>query len=150
MRISQNGVDLIKHFESLRLTAYPDPATGNKPWTIGYGSTEGVVKGMTITQQQAEQMLEKDLLNFETGVNKIAKNCTQSQFDALCSFSFNLGLINLERSTLLRLHNAEKYSEVPAQFLRWNRANGAVMAGLTRRRTAESLLYAGKDWDQHE
>lgn len=85
---------------------------------------------------------------FEKAVNKIAPRCSQEQFDALVSFAFNCGPINLERSTLLKLHNAGKYEEVPAQFNKWTRANGAVMSGLVRRRKAESLLYQGKDWKE--
>lgn len=142
MKTSAKGLALIKSFEGCRLVAYPDPATGGDPWTIGYGTTDGVRPGMTITQQEAENLLRKDLDKFEKGVAELVKvDITQSMFDALVSFSYNVGLANLKSSTLLRMVNARDFQGAAQQFVRWNRAAGKVMNGLTRRRLAESDLF---------
>ena len=136
----QRGIDLIKQFEGLRLTAYQDMVG---VWTIGYGHTGRDVKaGMTITQQQAEQLLINDLAQFERGVNDLVTvQINQNQFDALVSFSYNLGVGALQKSTLLRLLNAGSYQPAADEFPRWNRAGGNVVAGLTRRRYAERQLF---------
>lgn len=139
MRISPRGIELVKQFEGCKLTAYVCPAG---VLTIGYGSTGPHVKaGMKIDGAQANTLLLKDLERFEAGVNRLSKKHTQGQFDALVSFAFNLGLGNLEKSTLLKLHNAGKHTEAADQFKRWNKAGGKVLAGLTRRREAEAALY---------
>ena len=143
MKISDAGLNLIKEFEGCRLKAYPDPATGGKPWTIGYGHTKGVQPGDVITQAQADAFLREDVAEFERSVNKLAPITTQSQFDALVSFAFNLGAANLEKSTLLKKHRAGDYAGASQEFVKWNRAAGRVMAGLTRRRLAEAELYGG-------
>ena len=142
MQISDNGISLIKRFEGCILTAYPDPATGDDPWTIGFGHTgPDVHPGLTITQDRAESLLRADLHRFEAGVSVAAAPCSQGQFDAMVSFAFNLGLKALLGSTLLRLHKAGDHAGAADQFKRWNRAAGRVMAGLTRRREAEAELY---------
>lgn len=139
LKISPRGIDLVKQFEGCKLTAYVCPAG---VLTIGYGSTGPHVKeGMKIDGAQANALLLKDLERFEAGVNRLSKKHTQGQFDALVSFAFNLGLGNLEKSTLLKLHNAGKHTEASDQFKRWNKAGGKVLAGLTRRREAEAALY---------
>jgi lysozyme len=92
MQISEKGLALIRQFEGLRLTAYPDPATGAQPWTIGYGHTGNVKPGQVITQEQADAFLRQDCARFAAGVSATAGKCTQGQFDALCSFAYNLGL----------------------------------------------------------
>lgn len=139
MKISKRGIDLIKEFEGCKLTTYKCSAGVD---TIGYGSTGAHVKpGMKITQAESEALLIKDLARFESGVSRLAKKTTQGQFDALVSFAFNLGLGNLESSTLLKLHNADKYTEAADQFKRWNKAAGKVLSGLTRRREAERSVY---------
>lgn len=144
MRTSQKGLALIKSFEGLRLTAYPDPATGADPWTIGYGSTRGVLKGMTITAEQAERMLVNDVQRFEPQVDHLVKvPLSQGQWDALISFTYNLGAANLESSTLLKLLNDGNYAGAADQFPRWNKAAGKVMAGLTKRRAAEREMFIG-------
>ena len=141
-RINKAGLDLVKISEGLRLHAYPDPATGGDPWTIGYGSTgKDVYRGVVITEEQAEALLLKDLSRFEAGVTKLAPMSTDNQFAALVSFAFNLGLENLKTSTLLRMHNAGDYKGAQKQFIRWNKANGKIMPGLTTRRQAEATLY---------
>lgn len=141
MVTSQAGIDLIKQFEGVRLKAYPDPATGAEPWTIGIGHTGGVRPGDVITEARAEQLLRLDLGRFELAVRKLCPIATQSQFDALVSFAFNCGEDNLKTSTLRRLHNDGDYTGAANQFARWNKAAGKVMLGLTRRRAAEAALY---------
>lgn len=142
MKTSQRGVDLIKTFEGLKLTAYLCPAN---VWTIGYGTTRGVQKGMTITAAEAERLLRADLAVFEAGVSKAVKvPLEQHEFDALVSFAYNVGLGAFQKSTLLRLLNAGDKAGAAKQFDRWNKAGGKVLAGLTRRREAERKLFEGK------
>lgn len=142
MHTSQKGLDLIKSFEGLRLTAYKCPAD---VWTIGYGTTAGVKPGQTITKERAEELLREDVKRFEEQVLRLVKMpLTQGQFDALTSFVYNLGAGNLSNSTLLRLLNAGDYAGAAAQFERWNKAGGKVLAGLARRRAAERALFEGK------
>lgn len=141
MKISRAGLDLIKRFEGCETTAYRCPAG---ILTIGYGSTGPHVKqGMTITEEEAEKLLLKDVARFEEGVSHIVGTTTQNRFDALVSFAFNLGLGNLMSSTLLKKHRAGAFGAAADQFSRWNKANGRVLAGLTRRREAEAALYRG-------
>lgn len=140
MKISQKGINLIKMFEGLSLKAYKD-SVGIV--TIGYGSTgPHVSMGQTITEVQAEALLKTDIARFERGVSDLVTvPLNQNQFDALVSFSFNLGLGNLKSSTLLRKLNSLDYSGAAKEFERWNRAGGKVLAGLTRRRIAERDLF---------
>lgn len=151
MKTSEDGIKLIKEFESMILTAYPDPATGGEPWTIGYGHTSqagppAVFKGLRITKQEAEDILQKDLLKYEAGVEKLVKGpITQNQFDALVSFAFNCGLGNLEKSTLLKKVNSKDFDKVPAEFMKWTKANGREMKGLVRRRRAETAMWRNVD-----
>ena len=145
MKLSQRGFDLIKQFEGYSSKAYPDPATGGAPWTIGYGTTKGVKPGMVITAEQAEKMLREDVAKFESGVSALLKvPTTQGQFDAMVSLAYNIGLGNFGKSTLLRKHNEKCYSCAAGQFPAWNRAAGKVMNGLTRRRNAERAMYMGQ------
>lgn len=142
MKLSQRGIDLIKQFEGYSSKAYPDPATGGAPWTIGYGTTKGVKPGMIITAEQAEKMLRGDVAKFESGVSSlITAPTTQGQFDAMVSLAYNIGLGNFGKSTLLKKHNARCYTCAADQFRVWNRANGKVMNGLTKRRAAERQVY---------
>lgn len=142
MKLSQRGIDLIKQFEGYSSKAYPDPATGGAPWTIGYGTTKGVKPGMIITAEQAEKMLRDDVAKFESGVSSlITSPTTQGQFDAMVSLAYNIGLGNFGKSTLLKKHNARCYTCAADQFRVWNRANGKVMNGLTKRRAAEREVY---------
>lgn len=141
MKTSQKGIDLIKKFEGCRLEAYRCPAG---VWTIGYGHTKGVQERMKITQAQAEEFLREDLRVYEQAVERCVKvPLSQNQFDALVSFCYNCGGEALRTSTLLRLLNESKYSEAAGQFLRWNKAGGKVLAGLTRRREEERALFLG-------
>lgn len=140
MKISQKGISLVKGFEGLELKAYKDSVG---VVTIGYGSTgPHVYMGQVITEAQAEALLIKDLSRFESGVTELVKApLTQNQFDALVSFSFNLGLGNLKSSTLLKKLNAKDYIGASEEFERWNKAGGKVLNGLTRRRLAEKELF---------
>jgi len=144
MKISPEGLALIKKFEGCELEAYQCSAG---VWTIGYGHTKGVEEGMTITKDQAEQMLLEELIEYEVAVEEAADNqLDQCMFDALVSWTYNLGPTNLNKSTMLKVLNAGEYDEVPAQIKRWNKVNKQVNEGLVRRREAESLLFEGKEW----
>ena len=141
MRTSQRGLSLIKSFEGLRLQAYQDSIG---VWTIGYGATRGVKAGMKISKEQAERMLLNDVQRFESEIERlVTAKLNQNQWDALISFTYNLGAANLESSTLRRLLNAGNYVAAAEQFPRWNKAGGQVLAGLTRRRAAERDLFMG-------
>ncbi len=145
-RVDQKGIDLITSFEGLYLTPYLCPA--NVP-TIGYGTTRyynGVKVSMSdlpITKEKAIEYLMHDLHTFELAVDAIAiDTVTQNQFNALVSFAYNLGSNALKGSTLLKKVNINPNDPTIAQeFPRWNRADGKVLKGLTRRREAESALY---------
>lgn len=151
MKTSQDGIDLIKKFEGLRLTAYPDPGTGGEPWTIGYGTTSSagvgkITKGMKITQVQAESMLVRSLAAYEAGVLKaLSASPAQHQFDAMVSLAYNIGLTNFSRSSVVKYLNAGLVEKAAGAFLLWNKAAGKVMPGLTRRRAAERDLFLKPD-----
>lgn len=150
MRTSQNGIAVLKHFESCSLSAYPDPATGGAPWTIGWGHTgPEVAPGLVWTQAKADAQLLADLAAREITVScAVTGGLSQGQFDALADFVYNLGAGNFEGSTLLKLVNAGDMAGAAGQFSRWNRAAGKPMRGLTRRRAAEAALFAGKTGTQ--
>jgi lysozyme len=144
MQISQQGVELIKHFEGCRLEAYLCPAG---IWTIGYGHTLDVKEGDRVDQEAAEAFLIEDLEEFEDHVQRLVEvDLSQDQFDALVSWTFNLGYGNLAASTLLARLNDGLYDEVPEQIKRWTRAGGRVLEGLVKRRNAEAALWEGRDW----
>lgn len=144
MQTSDKGIALIKQFEGCKLTAYQDSVG---VWTIGYGWTKPVDgkpirAGMTINQETAERLLKTGLVSYESDVSRLVKvGLTQGQFDALVSFTYNLGARSLSTSTLLRKLNAEDYAGAADEFLRWNKAGGKVLNGLTRRREAERALF---------
>jgi len=158
--INKAGIDLIKYFEASGdfkeggdkrfLKSYKD-AVG--VWTIGYGHTgkehnDGSVKeGMTITPEEADDLLLYDIAGFAKAVRSLVKvNLNQDQFAALVSFAFNLGTGNLGSSTLLRLVNAGDLEGAAAQFGRWVYAGKTKLNGLVKRRAAERILFNGKDW----
>ena len=143
MRISEEGLDFIAEHEGLKLAAYPDPGTGNEPWTIGVGHTIGVQLGDTCTREQALEWLSEDCETAEKCVNNSVRvDLTQSQFDALVSLVFNIGTGNFRRSTLLaRLNEGADDDVVAKQFSVWNRAGGRVMDGLSNRRADEAALF---------
>ena len=146
MKISQEGLALIKKFEGCELEAYQCPAG---VWTIGFGSIKGVKEGDKINKDEANHLLEEEMIEYEGYINNLVKvPLKQYQFDALCAWVFNLGSGNLQESSLLRVLNDGKYDEVPQQIKRWNKANGEVLEGLIRRREAEALLFQGKEWHE--
>ena len=140
MNISQKGIDLIKEFEGLRLEAYRCPA--GIP-TIGYGTTKGVEMGIKITKDEAERLLKKDIEQFENGVlSRLRVKVNQNQFDALVSFAYNVGLGNFSKSNLLRLLNGgQPIGNIAKEFLKWNKAGGKILKGLSNRRDAEMKLF---------
>lgn len=145
MRTGPEGIALIKKWEGLRTDAYLDPV--GIP-TIGYGHTEGVYMGQSITPEDAERLLLADLRKFESYVNSyVTAPLNQSQFDALVSFTYNLGPGRLRDSTLLKKVNANPSDPtIPAEFDRWVYAGGTRLAGLVSRRREEAELYAGDAW----
>lgn len=139
MTISDAGLNLIKRFEGLRLTAYDD---GVGVQTLGYGHTRGVKAGDTCTQEQADEWLREDVADATAAVARlVTADLTQSQRDALISIVFNIGEGAFERSTLLRKLNAGDYEGAANEFPRWNKGGGRVLAGLVKRRAAERELF---------
>jgi lysozyme len=146
MQISQEGLALIKKFEGCELEAYKCPAG---VWTIGYGHTKDVKEGDKINKDEANYLLQEEMIEFESYIDDMVEvELNQSQYDALCAWVYNLGPSNLGSSTLLKVLNEGKYEEVPQQIKRWNKANGEVLTGLIRRREAEALLFQGKEWSE--
>ena len=141
MQTSPQMRKLIEGFEGCRLNPYQDSVG---VWTIGFGHTgDDVYQGCgAIDQATADQMLADDLTDFENSVSHLCPKTTQQQFDALVSFSYNLGSGALQNSTLRRKHNAGDHAGAAAEFGRWNHAGGRVLAGLTRRRAAEAAVYS--------
>lgn len=148
MPISNDGIKLVKQFESCKLKSYLCPAG---KLTVGYGHTSDagppkVVAGMTITLAEADEILRKDLEKFlDAVVEHVRVPLTWHQRDALVSFVFNVGEAQFSRSTLLKKLNRGDYEAVPTELMRWNKANGKELAGLTRRRRAEAKLWRGLD-----
>ena len=143
MRTSANGIEIIKAHEGLVLHAYPDPGTGGEPWTIGYGHTKGVQPGMSISEEKAEELLIEDLAGFEKAVTDLLPiPFTQSEFDALVSFTFNVGAYALETSTLRKrlLADEPRCWVYQKELPRWNKGGNGPMPGLTRRRQEEADL----------
>ena len=139
--ISKNGLDLIRQYEGLRLTAYM-PTPNDKP-TIGYGHTKTARMGMTIRVHEADELLKDDLKWVEDTVNiHVVTYINQNQYDALCSFVYNLGATNFRKSTLLRKLNNNDHSGAAKEFKRWNKQQGSVLRGLTKRRIAEATLFS--------
>ena len=139
MKISEEGIGLIKRFEGCKLKSYQDSVG---VYTIGYGSTRGVGEGDVITQEEAERRLLADLETVEKCINNsVAVELTQQQYDALCSFTFNLGCGALRGSTLLKKLNDGDDDGAAQEFSRWNKAGGQILAGLVSRRKAEHDLF---------
>ena len=124
--------------------AYPDPGTGGNPWTIGWGSTGPEVTPETIwTQQQAEESLDKHLLYFCTGVLKLSPKLLKEparRLAAIISFAYNCGLGNYRISTLKKRVDAQDWAGACEEIVKWNKAGGRILPGLTRRRQAEAAL----------
>jgi lysozyme len=147
MKVSNNGLELIKKFEGCRLTAYPDAGTGGAPWTIGYGWTHSVKElpvqaGMTISQTMAEDLLRIGIVQFEKCVSQLLQvSVNQNQFDALVSFAYNVGKTKFANSTLLKLVNESDFDGAAMQFSHWNKASSNVLPGLIYRRAAERECF---------
>jgi lysozyme len=137
---SGNGLALTEQFEGCELTAYQDQVG---VWTIGYGHTgPDVVSGLSISLEQAQDFLAQDVLSAAACVNNhVTIQLAQNEFDALVDFVFNLGVGAFTGSTLLRDLNAGNISDAAAQFDLWDHAGGAVVAGLLRRREAETAMF---------
>lgn len=146
MKVSQRGLDLIKKFEGFSPVPYLCPA--GVP-TIGYGTTyyeEGLPVSMVdkvITEEMAEDLLKKHVETYENGVKQgVKQTINQNQFDALVSFTYNVGVANFLRSTLLKKVNIDPYDlTIEKEFLKWVNAGGKRLAGLVKRRQMESQLY---------
>lgn len=140
-------LDLIKSFEGFSGKAYPDPGTGDEPWTIGYGTTvypsgNKVREGDTCEKDEAEIWLKSQVGTFRAAVQGLVKvPCNDTMLDALTSLAYNIGTGAFSRSTLLRLLNEGNYVEAAAEFNRWNLAAGKVLPGLTARRKTERELF---------
>lgn len=145
MKMTPQGLELIKSFEGLSLKAYRCPAN---VLTIGYGHTSvaGAPKvsiGMTITKDEAEQILIRDLRQYEDAVRQAVKvPINDNMFSALVSFCYNVGPSNFKSSSVLKEVNAKRFDLVPSRLALWNKANGKVLQGLVRRRAAEGDLFA--------
>ena len=136
MKISDNGLNLIKKFESCKLKAYKCVST-EKYYTIGWGHYGVDVKAnMVITQEQADSMLVSDIKKFEKYVNATGLKLNQNQFDALVSFTYNCGNGNLKKLIANRT-----LPEISEALLLYNKSGGKVLAGLTRRRKTEKMLF---------
>ena len=149
MHMSQEGIDaLIKKFEGCKLKAYRCP---RGICTIGYGHTNAAGAPMiddssVITQEQANDILRRDLVQYEDSVNKLVKQpLTQHQFDALVDFVYNEGEHNLATSTMLKKINAGQFQDVPAELAKFNKAGGKVLPGLVRRRQSEANWWLAAD-----
>lgn len=156
---TSEGIQLIKMYEGCPTdedgNAVAYRCAANKK-TLGFGSLHlkdgtPVQDGMKITMQEAQELLEHELVGFEKSVRELIDvELNDDQFSALVSFCFNLGSNALKISTLRKVLNEKQYNEVPDQIRRWNKAtvNGEkiVLDGLVRRRNAEALLFQSKDW----
>lgn len=156
MKVSDKTIHMIKHHEGVRTKPYQCPAL---LWTVGVGHVidpqharvkladrkqlpipEGWDRVLTMTE--VDEILRKDLARFEAGVLRLCpKTADQGHFDALVSFAFNVGLGNLQNSTLRQKHNRGEFEAAAEEFLKWNKAGGKVLKGLDNRRKDERALY---------
>lgn len=143
MMLGHRGKRLIEEFEGRRNLAYLD---GGGVWTIGIGHTKGVKRGQTATNAQVDDWFAQDSREAVAGVNKALRvPLTQNQFDALVALTFNIGVPAFTDSTLVRKLNSGDVAGAALQFSRWNKDNGKVVAGLTRRRAAEADLFVSPE-----
>lgn len=135
MKASNQCIEIIKKYEGCRLSAYKCPAG---VWTIGYGHTANVKNGDKITQAQAVELLKKDITKYEAKVEKYNKiyEFSQNEFDSLVSFAFNIGSIDQ-----LTQNGKRTKSEISEKILLYNKANGKILNGLTKRRKEERALF---------
>ncbi|MGE4251131.1 MAG: lysozyme [Parvibaculaceae bacterium] len=147
MRTGSRGLALIKQYEGLRLDAYRD--TGGV-LTIGWGHTAAAgpprpTPGMRITLAEAEAVLARDLVRYETAVTRaVTREIGQNQFDAMVSLCFNIGGGAFAKSTVVRAFNAGDDRQAADAFLRWSKDDGRVLPGLLRRRRAERRLFLSR------
>lgn len=142
--MSPDGLTILQYFESCRLEAYWD--ADGKVWTIGWGDTgPGVVKGLRITQADADERLRRRLAReFVPGVLKaLTRPATQAQLDAMVDLAYNIGVSAFQGSTLVRLFNAGDFTGAAEQFPRWSKSSGKVLLGLRRRRAADRARFLG-------
>lgn len=154
LEASENCAALIAKWEGMakklpdgRFKAYPDPATGGVPWTIGVGSTGPDIGPDTVwTREQCLQRFHRDLAHFAHKVAELIGDAptTQGQFDAMTSLAYNIGVGAFGGSTLLRMHKAGDHDGAEAEFQRWDKAGGKVLQGLRARRWDEARVYGGK------
>lgn len=143
VKISDRGIKFIEDFESYRGEAYLCPAG---VWTIGFGSTENVKEGDTLTLAQARDRLRGELVKYESAVlSSTNGKVTQCQLDALTSFCFNVGIGGMKGSTVIKCHNRQDFQAAARAFAMWNKVKGKPLAGLTRRRAAEAAVYLSED-----
>lgn len=142
---------MVERFEGFRAAPYPDPATGGAPWTIGFGSTRDAAGNPVtpatppVTIDEARRLALRDMRTALTAIKTdVTVPLTTMEEAALIDFCYNLGVGNFGSSTLLRLLNQGEYLLAADQFVRWDRADGRVLAGLLRRRIAERDLFLGK------
>ena len=144
MKTSRTGIDLIRKWEGCRLAAYRCPAG---VWTIGYGHTSmagppTVTAGLKITQQEADDILVRDLVKYEAAVDRaLTRSPTQPQFDACVSLCYNIGQGAFAGSSVARKFNAGDISGAADAFLLWNKAGGKVLPGLEARRADERRMF---------
>lgn len=135
------AVSLIGGFEGLRLNAYPDPATGGKPWTVCYGHTEGVKPGDRYTLAECKALLRSDLEIYAKGIEECVKvPLPDKRYVALVSFAYNVGVKAACNSSVVKLINAGRTKEGCDALLKWNKAAGITFPGLTKRRQKEREL----------
>lgn len=142
--MSPDGLAILQYFESCRLEAYWD--ADGKVWTIGWGDTgPDVLKGLRITQAEADQRLQRRLAReFVPGVLKaLTRPATQAQLDAMVDLAYNIGVSAFQGSALVRLFNAGDQASASEQFLRWNKSGSKVLLGLRRRRAADRARFLG-------
>ncbi len=159
MSLSHKVIEMIKHHEGVKVRPYQCPAL---IWTVGVGHVidQSHIKiplaerkalpipngwDRTLSMSEVNEILEKDLVSFEAGVRRLCPNgLTPGRLGALTSFAFNVGLGNLQRSTLRMKHNREDYEGAAEAFLDWTKAGGKVLKGLVSRRNDERALYLSK------
>lgn len=142
MKIDKYGEKLIKNFESCKLTAYKADKS-EKYYTIGWGHYGAdVKKDMKISKETANKLFRNDIKYFETSVNSCLKvKVTQSMFNALVSFTYNVGYGAFKNSTLLKYVNKKQFKKASKEFKKWNKCGGKVLNGLVRRRKAEEIEF---------
>ena len=142
-KINFEDTKIIRDFEGHSLKAYPDPATGGKPWTISYGLTGNWVhKGLEITEEESIKKFMEYINHFCEQLDSVIRvRLNKNQYIAVLSFTWNVGIGNLKASRLLKKINFRDFKGASEQFLLWTKANGKEMAGLVRRRKAEKELF---------